>query len=617
MRVADSAMRIEEALGAALAENARLREQNAGLRGRLAESGGKVLQKNAQIDQLKDFVWSLQTRCRGLEQRLEAHESGSKEEELRRALGRALKDLDREKRGRRAEKLRMEREFSAMRGKLLDASEEREKELLAELEKERRSHQKTREKLGKEKERRKNAEKLARLRAKEKYKALQDLEKASSALEGLRRKVRMDHTNSSLPSSAELPTRKRKVVSNGRKASGRSQGAQPGHKGSGVPDLEATEPPVLLVPDEVLANPDMCEIVGIRGRRMLHELEVRAKNTPYVACVYEHVGTGERCWAEFPPNVHGKAGYGPGLKAAVLMLRHSCKMAGRDICEFLREVSDGAVRPSHGFVAGVAREFSRKSEPDRREVFDHLMLKDHMHSDGTVAAVNARRKRVTVNACEDAACFGFSEHKGHEALKGMPVENFLGTIVHDCEQTCFSYGTAHQICVAHLIRQAEDAALTGKGRRCHRRIQKMLRALNHWSHTWFDEDGAPVPDRFPTEEQIARVEAIYDRIIRDALAEYEDVPAPEYYKEGLNLVKRLAEHKASVLHCLRHPTVPTTNNLAERLLRGAIKRKMRQEVTARADDAVRHHCDYMTVVQTVRLRGQSVHKKVLEILSRP
>ena len=50
------------------------------------------------------------------------------------------------------------------------------------------------------------------------------------------------------------------------------------------------------------------------------------------------------------------------------------------------------------------------------------------------------------NYGENEMLYFFREHKGHEGLKGTPVEQYQQTLVHDHDKTYYNYGADHQEC---------------------------------------------------------------------------------------------------------------------------------------------------------------------------
>ena len=103
-----------------------------------------------------------------------------------------------------------------------------------------------------------------------------------------------------------------------------------------------------------------------------------------------------------------------------------------------------------------------------------------------------------------------------------------------------------------------------------------------------------------------------DRIVRDGMKEYEKDPAPAYYRNGYNLIKRMSEHPEDYRLFLNDFTVPPTNNRAESAGR-KIKRKFHQVMAFRSDDGLKYFCDGQTIIQTLKKQEGNVYRKLSEI----
>ena len=77
----------------------------------------------------------------------------------------------------------------------------------------------------------------------------------------------------------------------------------------------------------------------------------------------------------------------------------------------------------------------------------------------------------------------------------------------------------------------------------------------------------------------------YDEVIEKAKEEYEYEPPGDYYKDGYNTYQRMSEDKEEYVLFLRDPSVPPTNNLAERNGR-QFKRKAHQVMAFRSREGV-------------------------------
>ncbi len=74
--------------------------------------------------------------------------------------------------------------------------------------------------------------------------------------------------------------------------------------------------------------------------------------------------------------------------------------------------------------------------------------------------------------------------------------------------------------------------------------------------------------------------------------------------DGFNLCRRIKESPDDYILFLRDPTVPLTNNLAERCAGKYIiyKRKARQMMSFRGDHGDEYFCDALSILETLKLK---------------
>ena len=96
-----------------------------------------------------------------------------------------------------------------------------------------------------------------------------------------------------------------------------------------------------------------------------------------------------------------------------------------------------------------------------------------------------------------------------------------------------------------------------------------------------------------------------------AKSEYEYEPPSEYFKEGYNLYKRMAEEKGRYTLFLHNPSVEPDNNLAERCAR-KFKRKAAQVMCFRSQDGVDWFCDGLSIIQSLKAAGKNLYESVTE-----
>ncbi len=128
-------------------------------------------------------------------------------------------------------------------------------------------------------------------------------------------------------------------------------------------------------------------------------------------------------------------------------------------------------------------------------------------------------------------------------------------------------------------------------------------------------DGKPLPARLAD-----RIGRRHDSIVTVGLAWHEARPPPpakgrrgrRKRRRGHNLVRRLQDNREGVPRFTRDPTVPATNNEAERALRPL---KVQQKISGsfRSTTGAQNHAVLRTVLDTARRQGWNL----LETLRAP
>ena len=165
------------------------------------------------------------------------------------------------------------------------------------------------------------------------------------------------------------------------------------------------------------------------------------------------------------------------------------------------------------------------------------------------------------------------------------------------DRTFYNYGTAHQECLAHILRYLKDSIDNEPDRTWNSQMRTLIQEMIHYRNS-------RERDVKPDAEKIRCFEERYCEILQKARDEYEYIPASDYYKDGYNLYRRMEEYKSSHLLFLTDYRVPTTNNEAERLLR-RYKRKQQQAVSFRGFESIEYLCECMSMLIKIRQNEES------------
>jgi len=434
----------------------------------------------------------------------------------------------------------------------------------------------------------------------ETYQLAAELEEEKGKNQKLIAQISKDFENSSLPSSARS-IRKKKIPNN-REATGRKPGGQPGHPGHGRKKQTPTRIVLLQPSQEILDDPDFRKTNKTLTKQLVN-VEVCLNVIEYQADTYRNSRTGELYHAQFPDGVVDEVNYGSSVKAFLFLLNNDCCVSIDKCRDFLKNLTGGNLDISKGMISKLSQEFSEKSEPLRKSAASELFLYPVMHTDCTNARVNGQNAYVFVCAAPDGPALYYArEVKGHAGVAGTLIEDYQGILIHDHEKTFYRYGTAHQECLAHVLRYLKGSMENEPERTWNKDMHALLQEMIHYVNGL--ESGA---GRDP--EKLPEYETRYDQILEKALAEYADVPCSDYYRDGFNLATRLKGYRDSHLLFLHDSRVPATNNLAERLLRN-IKRKQNQAVSLRSNKSLEFLCDSMSVLFLMRQEDGNLYEKV-------
>lgn len=434
----------------------------------------------------------------------------------------------------------------------------------------------------------------------ETYQLAAELEEEKGKNQKLIAQISKDFENSSLPSSAQS-IRKKKIPNN-REATGRKPGGQPGHPGHGRKKQTPTRIVLLQPSQEILNDPDFRKTNRTLTKQLVN-VEVCLNVMEYQADTYRNSRTGELYHAQFPDGVVDEVNYGSSVRAFLFLLNNDCCVSIDKCRDFLKNLTGGKLDISKGMISKLSQEFAEKSEPLRKCAASELFLYPVMHTDCTNARVNGQNAYVFVCAAPDGPALYYArEVKGHAGVAGTLVEDYQGILIHDHEKTFYRYGTAHQECLAHVLRYLKGSMENEPERTWNKDMRSLLQEMIHYVNGL--ESGA---GRDP--EKLLEYETRYDQILERALAEYADVPCSDYYRDGFNLATRLKGYRDSHLLFLHDSRIPATNNLAERLLRN-IKRKQNQAVSLRSNKSLEFLCDSMSVLFLMRQEDGNLYEKV-------
>lgn len=430
------------------------------------------------------------------------------------------------------------------------------------------------------------------------------LEEAELKNDQLKAQINRDHNNSSIPSSM---AKIKKKITNNREKTGRKPGGQKGHKGHGRRKLTPTTIIALAPSDDIQNNNEYKETGKIITKQLI-QLTIGVNVIEYNTPEFRNKKTGVRVHAEFPEGVVNEVNYDASVKAFAHLMNNYCNVSIDKVSTFLSELTNGELKISKGMISGLGKEFSKKTEAEREEIFSDLLLVPVMNTDFTNGRLNGKQVQVNICAVPGKALYSAKEHKGHKGVEGTPAEHYHGILVHDHDMTFYKYGDNHQECLVHVLRYLKDSMDNESNLTWNSKMRELIQKMIHSRKIINDGESLKADD-------VNKFKRKYSEILALAQTEYEYEPPTKYYRNGYNLYKRLEKFTDNHLLFLDDIRVPTDNNLSERLAR-VFKRKQKQVMTFRSMDSIKYLCDSLSMLYLWRSEGGNLFENMKEIFNK-
>ena len=399
--------------------------------------------------------------------------------------------------------------------------------------------------------------------------------------------------NSSVPPSQEsIAARELRRTRSLRKPSGKPSGGQPGHKGSTLQTVSK--------PDNIITHePKFCKCCGRPLDGVAHR-KIRKAQTIDIKFVvettedqyYEKVcecGCVNNCDA---PNCRIK--YGDNIRALITYLNVVQCIPFKRIAELISDLTGRKI--SDGTIQNILKESSAKSDTAYGEIRKRVERSSIVGADETGAAVG---KELHWNWIfqTDALTYVFQmKSRGQKAIdtkfpNGLPHS----TLVTDRHQSYFKMKVKnHQVCLAHLLRNAEYLNELDTGQNWSRRFIRLIRHA-----IWLRKYGDI------TKRKIKILKTKMKKLLGESLTHLDD--EFESFKKGILKVKDY------LFTFLSNPLVPYDNNASERGIR---KIKIKQKVSGcfRTDEGADDFAKLHSIAETAMKNGNSKYNAFLAVV---
>ena len=387
-----------------------------------------------------------------------------------------------------------------------------------------------------------------------------------------------------------------------RKASGKKQGGQRGHKGSRLHINKEPTETVFYMPEKCAECPRQAKCrkrACVAETRYVADAVVDITLTAHESLEIVCPRSKERRRGPFPTDVNAPMQYGDKLNALVVAFHTVGAVSTNRIHELFGNVFE--IPLSTGTVINMVSNCAAKVKPVVDRDRDKIAAGPLAHFDETGCRVNQRLNWVHVASTSSETYLCLSEKRGSKGMdEGGVLPAFHGIAVHDCWAPYWKYDMEHGICCAHLLRELNGIQENHPEQKWPSYFSKLLLDMKGAKEAAIlaGQDGM----RAAQYEKLLRR---YDRILATA---YRENPEPKATpgKKGrrkrgkvLALIDRLRKYKDAVCLFIKNFAVPFDNNQAERDLR-MVKVKTKVSGCFRTEEGCRDFLNILAYTSTAK-----------------
>jgi hypothetical protein len=435
------------------------------------------------------------------------------------------------------------------------------------------------------------------------------IKKQSDEIVRLKGIINKDSSNSSKPPSSNGFN---KPAVNSRERSGKKPGGQPGHSGHSLTKPKNWEE---LVEKELAREDIQDHTQGSERyvtRCVLDIEEIRLKWTEH------RYQPGAAELREQPQPVV----YGENIKALAILLEVNHVPRER-ACEFLDNITHGAIKLSEGTFNRIIRRFSEKLDGELSVIETDLLNGLVQHTDETPMKSTQWEEPVTgaetgkIETAEKTSALVYirthsnarstlltvNKHKDMEGVERDGIlTRFHGILSHDHDKKFYHYGSEHATCCEHLKRDLKGIA---DGYNCEWAsvFRRFLSEMNAYKKADIQEH-ARMPEGCGAERFLA-FSIEYDKLLKHG-QEAMNAETNQYARNELRkILERLREYKDCYLLFMKNYKAPFTNNQAERDLRPC-KGKQKVSGCFRSWAGIVAYARLRSFFSTLRKRGLNI-----------
>lgn len=282
--------------------------------------------------------------------------------------------------------------------------------------------------------------------------ALAEIKELKAEIQDLKDKLNTNSSNSSRPPSQDPFRYPRK-----KKATGRKQGAQNGHRGHSRRLIPIEE--VQIKHD---LRPTICtncqsdsfetEVVSTEIRQVIELPEAPPEVAQYNIHTCRCKGCGKHVKASIPPEA--QYGFGPRLMGFVTSLTGEFRLSKRQVVALAGKIG---IRICSGSVCKIHERAGEILKRPYEEIKEYTLKQKHLNGDESTWKTLTKKRWIWIGHGSDSVFFKIKASRSAEAFREV-FGSFKGALTTDRYGGYNSHGGLQQLCWAHADRDFEKIA---------------------------------------------------------------------------------------------------------------------------------------------------------------
>ena len=416
-----------------------------------------------------------------------------------------------------------------------------------------------------------------------------------------------DGSNTGLPTS-KTPIGKKKRIPNTRERTGKLKGGQPGHKKHELEKPDESDITDIIEHDSKedgflcpRCDGDNFIPTGEYDVKYEYDVEVVVKKKKHVFYHYQCLDCGTIFVSKSPVHLRSDVGYGKTLQAIALTLTNNVNAAMNKNAMFLSGITLGELTPCEGYIAKLQKRAANGLVQFCSDLKRLLITRRILYWDDTVIMIMTKRACFRFYGDEKIAYYTAHETKG---WIGIDEDGILELLTSDT-------WVMHDHCTINYNKK-----FSFKNLECDQHGERdCQRNTDDTQHKWSTNVkaliGKTIKDRDKAiVEGYASFSDSYIRMFDEQFFGYLSDGWKENEKEPKNygarferaLLRRLEKYHNNYFAWMKDFSLPTTNNLSERSLRGV---KSHEKISGQFESitTARYHAAIKTYTETCRRNG--------------